>query len=169
MYTSESESFLFLLLFPSSTQFCIQAAQQLSIRFYGATYGMHIQSCCLFKLNQQLLACYHSFFVQMIKISVMDQVPIITIATCIEYQLFVKYLQTFYLYISPLACACQSPGSAMDVCEAYGGQCSCFVPTADVGSFTGRQCDLCPFYTYVTPQGCAGEFKFYYYLVPIPL
>ena len=53
----------------------------------------------------------------------------------------------------------------MDVCEAYGGQCSCFVPTADVDSFTGRQCDLCPFYTYVTPQGCAGEFNSSFFII----
>lgn len=54
------------------------------------------------------------------------------------------------------ACACQSPGSADQDCEVYGGQCTCIEVEAEQGftAVLGRQCNLCPFYSYLTPDGC---------------
>ena len=52
------------------------------------------------------------------------------------------------------ACACHSPGSVNQDCEIYGGQCPCIDVEAGFAPVRGRQCNLCPFYSYLTPSGC---------------
>lgn len=67
-------------------------------------------------------------------------------------------IQTVLRLVSPAACNCVSLGSVMGgVCEVYGGQCPCVTAAVGFDPINGRQCDLCPFYTYVTAEGCAGE------------
>ena len=57
------------------------------------------------------------------------------------------------------ACECQSPGSIGQECETYAGQCTCIEAEVEQGfsAVHGRQCDLCPFYSYLTPDGCTCE------------
>ena len=55
------------------------------------------------------------------------------------------------------ACECQSPGSIGQECETYGGQCTCIEAEEGFSAVHGRQCDLCPFYSYLTPEGCTCE------------
>ena len=57
------------------------------------------------------------------------------------------------------ACQCQSLGSSSQDCELYGGQCACIDAEVEQGfsAFRGRQCDLCPFYSYLTLSGCTGK------------
>ena len=57
------------------------------------------------------------------------------------------------------ACECQSPGSNDHECEVYGGQCACIEAEVEQGfsAIHGRQCDLCPFYSYLTPGGCTRK------------
>ena len=54
----------------------------------------------------------------------------------------------------PLACDC--PDGSM--CEGYGGQCPCMAAADAFVNITGRQCNLCPFFNYLTPQGCTGTY-----------
>ena len=39
----------------------------------------------------------------------------------------------------------------------YGGECPCVSETTGLARVTGRQCDSCPYTTYLTPGGCVGE------------
>ena len=43
------------------------------------------------------------------------------------------------------------------VCQVYGGQCECDQVPVELTSRIGRQCELCPFYTHVSLNGCTGE------------
>ena len=59
------------------------------------------------------------------------------------------------MIVFPLACDC--PNGTM--CEEYGGQCPCMAAADGFINITGRQCNLCPFLNYLTPQGCAGMYN----------
>ena len=57
----------------------------------------------------------------------------------------------------PIACNCDSTGSLDLVCDEYGGQCPCLPAAVGFTSIQGKQCNLCPFFSYLTPDGCAGK------------
>lgn len=53
-------------------------------------------------------------------------------------------------------CGCGDVGAVGDGCEVYGGQCDCIDQSDGFSRITGRRCDMCPFMTYLTPNGCTG-------------
>ena len=55
------------------------------------------------------------------------------------------------------ACNCNPVGSADLVCEVYSGQCPCITAAEGLESINGRQCNLCPFFTYLVANGCTGQ------------
>ena len=68
-------------------------------------------------------------------------------------------LNTLYVTLSSSACECGGVGADRNMsCDSYGGQCSCSEPAEGLDSYIGRQCDLCPFYSYQTPDGCTGAY-----------
>ena len=43
------------------------------------------------------------------------------------------------------------------ICQEYGGQCECFEASpSGFSSRVGRQCELCPFYSYYSDNVCKG-------------
>lgn len=61
-------------------------------------------------------------------------------------------------------CQCMSDNY---ICEAYGGQCECDGVPQSLSSRIGRQCELCPFYSYSSIDGCTGTFcDFMFHLLP---
>ena len=59
-------------------------------------------------------------------------------------------------YSATYDCSCPSMVATSPVCQSYGGQCTCESPDDGFSELLGRQCDLCPLYSYQTSQGCTG-------------